>query len=322
MKNANQLSLCSATISYTSPRYVEKLLLNNQRKEHRDRLVALSFVSILLLLIYGPAASWFVGSDRFLYDNLASILPNKALEEAAIVTISPTDKSNQQILDEFGRVLQVLHNQQAERIVMPNPPVIDAQAELPGWAVLLSTGTPVFVPSQHRLADVSANTGILSLPPDNDNILRQSDMWHLQGGIMSPSLPLAVALSDPNYATDPRVAATDVTLYFSNYEPLPRVDAEELLNPQQAVGQLVAQLEEQGILERVPDPADGRAKLVRFSQQGRAGLVVGLAVLNSVMEEAALAVGPERVEAIRPVLQDLVDYFETTADSPNGPAGR
>lgn len=36
----------------------------------------------------------------------------------------------------------------------------------------------------------------------------------------------------------------------------------------QAMGQLVAELEKRGYVERVPDPEDGRAVLVRFTAQG------------------------------------------------------
>ncbi len=35
-----------------------------------------------------------------------------------------------------------------------------------------------------------------------------------------------------------------------------------------AIGQLVTDLEELGYLERVPDPADGRAKIVRYTDRG------------------------------------------------------
>ena len=55
----------------------------------------------------------------------------------------------------------------------------------------------------------------------------------------------------------------------------------------QAVGQLVDELEEMGGLERVPDPVDGRAKLVRFRRRkGRLVLFEGLEVLGKL--EAAL----------------------------------
>ena len=44
--------------------------LKPQQKQKRNRLIALSFVSVLLVLIYGPLAQWFVAADRVLYDRL------------------------------------------------------------------------------------------------------------------------------------------------------------------------------------------------------------------------------------------------------------
>ena len=49
--------------------------LDKERKIRRDRLVALSFVGILLLLLYGPGAGWFVTADRVLYDQIATRVP-------------------------------------------------------------------------------------------------------------------------------------------------------------------------------------------------------------------------------------------------------
>jgi DNA-binding MarR family transcriptional regulator len=37
----------------------------------------------------------------------------------------------------------------------------------------------------------------------------------------------------------------------------------------QAMGEVVAELERRGIVERVPDPSDGRARLVRLTSEGR-----------------------------------------------------
>lgn len=59
----------------------------------------------------------------------------------------------------------------------------------------------------------------------------------------------------------------------------------------QAVGQLVAELEQAGIVERVPDPTDGRARLVRFTDAGRAALLEGLGVLAGIDREVRAALG-------------------------------
>jgi DNA-binding MarR family transcriptional regulator len=55
----------------------------------------------------------------------------------------------------------------------------------------------------------------------------------------------------------------------------------------QAVSQLVDDLEAMEVLERVVDPDDARARRVRFTSRGRAGLLDGLAVLGARAGRAA-----------------------------------
>ena len=200
-------------------------------KEHRDRLVVLSFVSVLLVLIYGPAASWFIAADRFLYDQFASHVRSAPLEDAVIVSINPAKKSRDEILAEYGRLIEVVQNQGVGRLILAEPPAMESTDELPGWTALLTGRTPVFVPAGHPFAGVANGTGILALQPDSDNILRQSRLWHLQGGIMSPSLPLAIALASNDFIADPRVSHADFAIYLTNYVPVDRLDPEEVLAP-------------------------------------------------------------------------------------------
>jgi len=168
------------------------LIKANQQK--RNRIVALSFVSVLLLLMYGPLAQWFDSADRALYDQLAGGRPAKVLSNAYIVSINPKLKSNAEILAGYGEVLQALQNSDVGRLVLSNPPELPAADELPGWSALLASDTPVFVPQRHRFAEISGKSGVVQISPDNDGVLRRSDLWHLNGGVMSPSLPLAIAL--------------------------------------------------------------------------------------------------------------------------------
>jgi CHASE2 domain-containing sensor protein len=56
--------------------------LNIGSNQKRNRLIALSFASVLLLLVYGPLAPWFVTADRFLYDTFSSGLPNRPSSSA------------------------------------------------------------------------------------------------------------------------------------------------------------------------------------------------------------------------------------------------
>ena len=76
----------------------------------------------------------------------------------------------------------------------------------------------------------------------------------------------------------------------------------------QAVGQLVDELEEMGALERVPDPRDGRAKLVRFVE---AGLHEGLGALALTQRELTERLGARAIEELHEGLLGLMEALET-----------
>ncbi|MFQ6006527.1 MAG: protein kinase [Woeseia sp.] len=203
--------------------------MDEQRKEYRDRLVALTFVSVLLVLIYGPAAPWFVAADRFLYDRMAGHVNNEALDNGLIVSISAGKMGSDEISDQYGRLIQIFKNQGVKRIILPSPPDIALSGELPGWAATLSSGVPVYVPKHHRLADIATKSGFFSITTDSDGVFRRSGLWKFEAGVMSPSLPLAVALDNPDAGTDPRISGADDAIYLSNYQPLPRLTARDVL---------------------------------------------------------------------------------------------
>ena len=73
----------------------------------------------------------------------------------------------------------------------------------------------------------------------------------------------------------------------------------------QAVGRLLEDLEAWGVIERLPDPADGRAQIVRWSAAGRRGLLEGLALLRAQEEEIRCRMGAEEVRALRRLLLEL-----------------
>ena len=77
----------------------------------------------------------------------------------------------------------------------------------------------------------------------------------------------------------------------------------------QAVGQLVDDLEEFGIVERVPDPGDGRAKLVCFTTQGKSAMLGGLAHLRSVDRVLGRALGRDALRTLHEALLVLNDHF-------------
>lgn len=74
----------------------------------------------------------------------------------------------------------------------------------------------------------------------------------------------------------------------------------------QAAGQLVDELVEMGMLERAPDPADARAKLVRFTRRGKAGILDGLAVLKELETELEALVGAPKMRDLHDVLTAIV----------------
>jgi DNA-binding MarR family transcriptional regulator len=78
----------------------------------------------------------------------------------------------------------------------------------------------------------------------------------------------------------------------------------------QAVGQLVDDLVALGVVERAPDPRDGRARLVRFTARGRDGLLHGVAELRAMETELASAVGPGRMDALQDALRALLAALE------------
>ena len=83
----------------------------------------------------------------------------------------------------------------------------------------------------------------------------------------------------------------------------------------QAVGQLVDDLVAMGTVERVPDPTDGRARLVRFatSDSGESVLLEGLQVLGRVEAELAQELGPARWAALHEALSALVPLLMARA---------
>jgi len=204
--------------------------LKTARNSKINRLITLCFASVLLVLIYGPLAQWFVAADRLVYDQLAGNLPTRSLNNAFIVSIDPKKATPADTFGLYGKVLETLREADAGRIILASPPDIPTDRKLPKWSALMASGAPIFVPSRHRFAEVSANNGFVDMRADADGVLRRSELWHLNGGVMSPSLPLAVALASTATAaaTAPGMTNSNGAIYFSNYAELPRLSVEEV----------------------------------------------------------------------------------------------
>lgn len=201
-----------------------------EKKQKRNRLIALSFASVFLLLVYGPLAQWFVAADRLLYDNLASHLPRDALEQALIVSIDPTKTTRTSLLESYAAVLQILRDNKVRRIVMTEPPEIAADSNLPAWATAMSSGVRIYAPTRHRFADIATRNGFVEFAADNDGVLRRAALWQLNDGVMSPSLPLAIAFDSAAAASGHHISSADDAIYTSRYVELPRLSATALIN--------------------------------------------------------------------------------------------
>ena len=81
--------------------------------------------------------------------------------------------------------------------------------------------------------------------------------------------------------------------------------AEQAQVTKQTASQLVAALEREGLVERVPDPADGRARLIRFTRKGRAASERAREVVMGVEREWTDHLGPELTGCLREALTRL-----------------
>lgn len=75
----------------------------------------------------------------------------------------------------------------------------------------------------------------------------------------------------------------------------------------QGMGKLVAELEAQGLVERVPDLADRRAHLVRFTAAGLAFLQVGIEVVQALEAEYRVILGDKGLNALKTMLVEVTD---------------
>lgn len=73
----------------------------------------------------------------------------------------------------------------------------------------------------------------------------------------------------------------------------------------QSAGFLVDQLERAGYVERMPDPADGRARLVRIAERGVRSVAATRGIVAQVEAEWTAHLGARRMAELRRILTDL-----------------
>ena len=86
--------------------------------------------------------------------------------------------------------------------------------------------------------------------------------------------------------------------------------AEQAQITKQSMGYLVDYLEAQGYVERVPDPVDGRARVIRMTGRGATMEQKARAIIQSIEAEWANRIGRDRFEQLRQTLKELADIPE------------
>jgi DNA-binding MarR family transcriptional regulator len=73
----------------------------------------------------------------------------------------------------------------------------------------------------------------------------------------------------------------------------------------QAVGEAVAELERLGYVERVPDPSDGRAKIIRLTPRGLDGCLTGRRIFAEIERGWAEQLGQELIGGMREAAEKI-----------------
>jgi DNA-binding MarR family transcriptional regulator len=81
----------------------------------------------------------------------------------------------------------------------------------------------------------------------------------------------------------------------------------------QAVGEAAADLERLGYVERVPDPGDGRAKIIRLSERGLEAASAAEEIFEDIEGRFADEVGDERFAEFHDTLRRLFALTRTSA---------
>lgn len=85
---------------------------------------------------------------------------------------------------------------------------------------------------------------------------------------------------------------------------------ERTQSTKQNINYLVNALEEMGYVERIPDPSDGRGKIVRLTEQGEANSQTGQAIIQEIEQEWAKELGEETMAQLRKSLEQLVHMVQ------------
>lgn len=74
----------------------------------------------------------------------------------------------------------------------------------------------------------------------------------------------------------------------------------------QALAELVGELGRLGYVERVPDPDDRRAKIIRLTERGAEGQAAAARILAEIEQRWAQHLGSDRIAMLRRTIEDII----------------
>jgi DNA-binding MarR family transcriptional regulator len=78
----------------------------------------------------------------------------------------------------------------------------------------------------------------------------------------------------------------------------------------QSMAELVAHLERHGYVERVPDPKDRRARLVKATAKGREVYAIARVVIADLERDWTARLGEPKMRRLRALLEELNDKLK------------
>lgn len=115
--------------------------------------------------------------------------------------------------------------------------------------------------------------------------------------------------------TDLRPAHAAVFQYLDDTGTTVSVLSQRANMTKQAMAELVVHLEKHGYVERIPDPADGRAKLVLPTDRGLGVVHAAQAFVPHIESRVAKAIGADRLHQLRADLDTIRTEFSGGNDS-------
>jgi DNA-binding MarR family transcriptional regulator len=73
----------------------------------------------------------------------------------------------------------------------------------------------------------------------------------------------------------------------------------------QSIGEIVDDLADRGYVERIPDPEDKRAKLIRLTEKGEEAQATGRSLFTKLEQRLADRHGPDRLADLRQLLEAI-----------------